>query len=40
VAGIMHLPQGRVTLQYGADFRTENGLLEKARWIMRYTHFF
>jgi len=32
-----HLPVGRVALQYGADFSTENGFIEHRRWLLRYT---
>lgn len=30
------LPFGRVTVQYGADLQTENGLIEDKRWLVRY----
>ena len=33
-------PVGKLSLQYGGDFRTENGLLEDRRWVVRLTRFF
>jgi hypothetical protein len=40
ISGIASLPFGRVTLQYGGDLETENGYIEKSRWILRYTRGF
>lgn len=31
---------GRITLQYGADIKTNNGFIEDCRYILRYTKVF
>lgn len=40
LSGIANYSFGRITLQYGADIKTENGFIEDSRWILRYTKLF
>ncbi|MDP1526508.1 MAG: transporter [Rhodocyclaceae bacterium] len=37
---IGNYPFGRLVFQYGGDLKTENGFIEKRRWILRYAKIF
>lgn len=40
LSGIANFTFGRVTLQYGADMKTDNGYIEDRRCVLRYTTLF
>lgn len=40
LTGTTNFSFGRITLQYGSEFKTGNGFIEDSRWILRYTKLF
>ena len=40
ISASANLDFGRLSLQYGEDMKTQNGYIEKSRWILRYTQLF